>query len=123
MKVAQTPFTVSSATSGAYLTLAFIPSWSEGITAGRGWISVALVIFAGYQPIHIAIGALLFGCDSALSYVGQAQNWAAPSAILSMLHYIATLAAMMIPKLFLKNMRAWGAAPQALGTAYFRDQR
>src|SRR5882757_10807464 len=42
MKAAQTPFTVSSATSGAYLTLAFIPSWSEGITAGRGWISVAL---------------------------------------------------------------------------------
>jgi hypothetical protein len=40
-----------------------------------------------------------------------------------MLPYIATLAAMMIPKLFLKNMRAWGAAPQALGTAYFRDQR
>jgi general nucleoside transport system permease protein len=112
-----------SATSGAYLTLAFIPSWSEGITAGRGWISVALVIFAGYQPIHIAIGALLFGCVSALSYVGQAQNWAVPSAILSMLPYIATLAAMMIPKLFLKNMRAWGAAPQALGTAYFRDQR
>jgi hypothetical protein len=83
MKAAQTPFTVSSATSGAYLTLAFIPSWSEGITAGRGRISVALVIFAGYQPIHIAIGALLFGCVSALSYVGQAQNWAAPSAILS----------------------------------------
>lgn len=111
-----------SATSG-YLTFAFIPSWSEGITAGRGWISVALVIFAGYQPIHIAIGALLFGCVSALSYVGQAQNWAVPSAILSMLPYIATLAAMMIPKLFLQNMRSWGAAPQAPGTAYFRDQR
>lgn len=112
-----------SASSGAYLTLAFIPSWSDGVTAGRGWIGVALVIFAGYHPLGVSVGALLFGCVSALSYVGQAQNWKVPSAILAMLPYLATLAAMIIPKLVSRRLRLWGNAPASLGLPYFRDQR
>jgi ABC-type uncharacterized transport system permease subunit len=47
--------------AGAYLTLAFVPSWSEGVVAGRGWIAVALVIFAGYRPVNAVLAALLFG--------------------------------------------------------------
>ncbi len=110
-----------SASAGAYLTLAFIPSWSDGLTAGRGWISVALIIFAGYAPIGIAIGALFFGSVSALSYVGQAQNWPVPSPILQMLPYIATLVAMMLPAL--RAGQAHRSAPEALGVPYFREQR
>jgi general nucleoside transport system permease protein len=112
-----------TASSGAYLTLAFIPAWSDGVTAGRGWISIALIIFAGYHPIGIAVGALIFGCISALSYVGQAQNWLVPSAVLQMLPYVATLAAMIIPKLASERLRVWGNAPAALGVPYYRDQR
>ncbi len=84
---------------------------------------MALVIFTGYQPFGIAMGALLFGCVSALGYVGQAQNWSVPSAILQMLPYLAMLAAMMLPKLVSSRARFWGAAPEALGRPYFRDQR
>lgn len=112
-----------TASSGAYLTLAFIPAWSDGITAGRGWISIALIIFAGYHPFGIAAGALVFGCISALSFVGQAQNWPVPSAIIQMLPYLATLAAMIVPKLSSRRLLAWGNAPASLGMPYHRDQR
>jgi len=52
--------------AGAYLTLAFVPSWSEGVVAGRGWIAVALVIFARWRPWAALAGALLFGGIEAL---------------------------------------------------------
>src|SRR6185295_12652436 len=48
-----------AASAGAYLTLAYIPSWSDGVVAGRGWIAVALVIFAGYRPIGAVLSGLL----------------------------------------------------------------
>jgi len=59
--------------AGAYLTLAFVPSWWEGVVAGRGWIAVALVIFAGYRPINAVLAALLFAAYLA-RFVGQARN-------------------------------------------------
>jgi len=109
--------------AGGYLTLAFVPSWSDGITGGRGWIAVALVIFAGYRPYSAALGALLFGVITALGFVGQARNWPIPPAVLSMLPYLGTIAFMVVPVVIWKRLHQRLAAPAALGLAYYRDQR
>lgn len=109
--------------AGAYLTLAYIPSWSDGVVAGRGWIAVALVIFAGYRPIGAVIAALLFGAITALGFVGQARNWPIPAPFLSMLPYLGTIALMLAPALAWRRLWVRLAAPAALGTPYFRDER
>jgi simple sugar transport system permease protein len=109
--------------AGAYLTLAFVPSWSDGITGGRGWIAVALVIFAGFRPINAAGGAFLFGLITALGFVGQARNWPVPPAFLSMLPYLGTMAFMILPVMASRRAQRRLAAPAALGLAYYRDQR
>jgi ABC-type uncharacterized transport system permease subunit len=108
---------------GAYLTLAFVPSWSDGIVGGRGWISVALVIFAGFKPLNAALGAFLFGLITALGFVGQARNWPIPPAFLSMLPYVGTIVCMIAPALVSRRMQRRLAAPAALGVPYFREQR
>lgn len=112
-----------AAGAGAYLTLAFVPSWSEGVVAGRGWIAVALVIFAGYRPFSAVLGALLFGVITAFGFVGQARNWPVAPAFLSMLPYLGTLAFMIVPVMVWRRGRQRGAAPAALGEPYFRDER
>jgi simple sugar transport system permease protein len=112
-----------AAGAGGYLTLAFVPSWSEGVVAGRGWIAVSLVIFAGYRPINAVLAALLFGLITSLGFVGQARNWPVAPAILSMLPYLGTIAFIILPVLASERLRRWMAAPAALSVPYFRDQR
>jgi simple sugar transport system permease protein len=112
-----------AAGAGAYLTLCFVPSWSEGVVAGRGWIAVALVIFAGYRPISAVLGALLFGATTALGFLGQARNWPVAAPVLSMLPYLATLMLLIVPAAVSPTMRRRMAAPAALGLPYFRDER
>ncbi len=109
--------------AGAYLTLAFVPSWSEGVVAGRGWIAVALVIFAGYRPWTAVMAALLFGLITSLGFVGQARNWPIAAPVLSMLPYLGTIALMIVPVLAWQKVRRLMAAPAALGEPYFRDVR
>lgn len=112
-----------AAGAGAYLTLAFVPSWSEGVVAGRGWIAVALVIFAGFRPINAVGAALLFGFVTALGFVGQARNWPIASSVLSMLPYLGTIALIILPVVAWQRMRRIMAAPAALSTPFFRDTR
>ena len=109
--------------AGGYLTLAFVPSWSEGVVAGRGWIAVALVIFAGFRPLNAVLAALLFGLITSLGFVGQARNWPIAAPLLSMLPYLGTIAFMIVPVIAWQRMRRWMAAPAALGEPYFRDVR
>jgi general nucleoside transport system permease protein len=109
--------------AGAYLTLAFVPSWSEGVVAGRGWIAVALVIFAGYRPINAVLAALLFGAITSLGFVGQARNWPIAAPVLSMLPYLGTIALIIVPVLAWHRVRRLMAAPAALGQPYYRDIR
>jgi len=112
-----------AAGAGAYLTLAFVPSWSEGVVAGRGWIAVALVIFAGYRPINAVLAALVFGLITSLGFVGQARNWPIAAPVLSMLPYLGTIALIIVPVLAWQKVRRMMAAPAALGEPYFRDVR
>ncbi|MGB2241117.1 MAG: ABC transporter permease, partial [Candidatus Puniceispirillaceae bacterium] len=82
---------VMAGLAGAYLPLVLTPHWSEGMTAGRGWIALALVVFASWMPSRILIGALLFGGITIMQLVGQARGWEMPSQFLSMLPYLATI--------------------------------
>ena len=112
-----------AAAAGAFLTLAFVPSWSEGMVAGRGWIAVSLVIFAGWRPLNAVLAALLFGAITALGFMGQARGWPVAPALLSMLPYLGTIGFIIVPVLAWQRARRWMAAPAALGQPYFRDVR
>jgi ABC-type uncharacterized transport system permease subunit len=112
-----------SGAAGGYLTLAFVPSWTEGAVAGRGWIAVALVIFAGFRPINVAIASFFFGLVTAVGFVGQALNWPIAAAILSMLPYFGTLTLMILPVAIFKRMRRIMAAPASVGLPFHRELR
>ena len=77
---------------GAYLSLAYTPMWIEQMTAGRGWIALALVVFAAWRPVRVLIGAYLFGGVTILQLHAQGGSLIdIPSQFLSMLPYIATI--------------------------------
>jgi simple sugar transport system permease protein len=115
---------VLASLAGAYLTLVFVPAWSEGIVAGRGWITLALVIFASFRPALVVLGALLFGFVTAFGYLAQARGLNIPSTVLSALPYLVTLAFMLRP-LFARGIggRRFADPPAALGVPFYRDER
>ncbi|MCP5150270.1 MAG: ABC transporter permease [Ectothiorhodospiraceae bacterium] len=76
---------------GAYLSLAYSPMWAQNMTAGRGWIALALVVFATWRPLRAALGAYLFGGVTILQLHAQSAGFALPSQFLSMLPYLATI--------------------------------
>ncbi|MEX6504093.1 ABC transporter permease [Pseudomonas zhanjiangensis] len=77
--------------AGAYLSLAYTPMWAENMTAGRGWIALALVVFASWRVLRVLLGAYLFGLASILHLVAQGVGLAIPSNLLAMLPYLATI--------------------------------
>jgi len=81
---------------GAYLSLALTPMWVEGMTAGRGWIALAQVVFATWKPRGVVLGAYLFGGVTVLQFHGQGMGLAIPAEFLSMLPYLATIVVLMI---------------------------
>jgi simple sugar transport system permease protein len=84
---------------GAYLSLAYAPFWVDNMSAGRGWIAIALTIFALWDPIKVMFGAYLFGGIQALQLRLQAAGTNIPSAILLMQPYIFTLIILIIAAL------------------------
>ena len=81
---------------GAYLPLVLTPHWAEGMTAGRGWIALALVVFASWMPWRVLVGALIFGGITIMQLAGQARGWTIPSQFLSMLPYVATIVVLVV---------------------------
>lgn len=82
--------------AGAYLSVAYTPLWVENMTAGKGWISLALVVFATWRPVRVLLGAWLFGGMTILQLQGQALGLAVPSELLSALPYLATIIVLVI---------------------------
>ncbi|WP_153769179.1 ABC transporter permease [Labrenzia sp. CE80] len=82
--------------AGAYMSLAYTPQWVENMTAGRGWIALALVVFASWLPFRVIAGAYLFGAVTVLTFHAQAQGIGIPSQLLSSLPYIATIAVLVL---------------------------
>ena len=81
---------------GAYLSLAYTPMWIENMTAGRGWIALALVVFATWRPGRVLLGAYLFGGVTILQLHGQGFGLGIASQILSMLPYLATILVLVL---------------------------
>lgn len=105
--------------AGAYLSLAYTPFWSPGMTAGRGWIALAIVVFASWLPLRAAIGAYLFGGVTVLQLHAQAQGWGIPSQAMSALPYLATILVLVVISL---RRRGGNQAPAALGTPFVPDR-
>ncbi len=105
-----------SGLGGAYLSLAYTPLWSQGMTAGRGWIALALVVFSTWKPWRLLFGAYLFGFFSIVQL--HAQGLAVPIApeFLSMLPYLATILVLVIISRDAKRIRL--NAPASLGKAF-----
>ena len=81
---------------GAYLSLVYTPQWTQNMTAGRGWIALALVVFASWLPVRVLIGAVLFGGISILQLHAQGFNVPIPSQFLSMLPYLTTIIVLVL---------------------------
>ncbi len=77
--------------AGAYVSLVTAPLWVEGLTAGRGWIALALTVFATWRPMRALLGAYLFGGVTVLQLNLQAQGVEISSHLLTMLPYLATI--------------------------------
>ena len=102
--------------AGAFLSLAYRPSWADGITSGLGWIAVALAIFASWHPLRAVVAALFFGALYHLSYRLQAQ---VTPELLKAMPYLFVVLVLSLSALG----RGPSGAPEALGTPYERGER
>ena len=104
--------------AGGYLSLAYTPAWTEGMTSGLGWIAIALVIFATWHPLRLLAGAYLFGAVDALGFRVQLLGIETSSILLRMLPYLFTLIVLLLITVFQRR----GYVPAALGRPYFREE-
>ncbi|NLI79021.1 MAG: ABC transporter permease [Candidatus Riflebacteria bacterium] len=104
---------------GAYLSLAYSPSWIEGMTAGRGWIVVALTIFSLWNPLRAFLGAFLFGGIDVAQFT--LQTYGISPQLLKTLPYLATLGALWFSSSLTARRRV--GAPAALGLPYDKGTR
>jgi len=107
---------------GAHLSLSYTPGWTENLTSGRGWIAIALVIFATWDPARAVVGALLFGGVNAIQFRLQAAGATIPAAFLNMLPYALTITVLVIITWW-EAFRKRVGAPAALGIPYIREER
>jgi general nucleoside transport system permease protein len=103
--------------AGAFLSVVYTPLWVEGMVAGRGWIALALTVFATWRPVRILLGAYLFGGVTMLQLHLQARGVEVPSQFMGMLPYLATIAVLVLisrnPLWIRLNM------PASLGKPFF----
>ncbi|MDR0877260.1 MAG: ABC transporter permease [Treponema sp.] len=112
---------------GAYLSLVFVPRWQENITAGAGWIAVALIIFSTWNPLKAVFAAYLFGALKGVGFKFQNIHFSIlgktigfSPQLLDMLPYIATIVVLII---ITRRKKKEYQAPAGLGTPYFREER
>lgn len=105
---------------GAYLTLVYVPAWQDNITAGRGWIAVALVIFATWNPYKAIIGSCFFGALSLAGLYLQKFNIQISLFLIDMLPYVVTIIVLVF--ISMKRVKE-NSPPKALGESYFREDR
>lgn len=105
---------------GAYLSLVYVPAWQEGVTAGRGWIAVALVIFATWNPFKALFGAYLFGGLDIIGFRMQGLGINMSQYFIDMLPYVVTITVLVGVSMRKSKEKA---PPKGLGNAYFREER
>ena len=103
--------------AGAYLSLVYTPMWSEGIAAGRGWIALALVVFASWRTERVLLGAWLFGFASILHLLLQGYGYEISPNLLAMLPYVVTI---LVLVMMMRRKQGNGLfAPRSLGQPYY----
>ena len=102
---------------GAFLSLVQVPIWGEGMTAGRGWIAIGLVVFASWQPFRVILGAVLFGGITVLQLHAQGFDIRISAQYLSMLPYLATIVILVSLRMRLKN-KTNRTVPNCLGRIF-----
>jgi len=107
---------VLAGVAGGFLSVAYRPSWTEGMTAGLGWIAIAITIFAGWDPLRAVAGAFLFGALFHLSF--RLQAWVQPEA-LRMMPFAFTILVLAATA----GRRRGQGAPEALGLPYSGGER
>jgi general nucleoside transport system permease protein len=105
---------------GAYLSIVAVPAWQDNVTAGRGWIAVALVIFAAWNPYKALIGAYLFGGLDIVGFRIQGTGIQVSQYVIDMLPYLVTIVILVIVS-FRKSKK--NAPPKALSIPYYREER
>jgi simple sugar transport system permease protein len=105
---------------GAFLPLAYTPFFIPGMTAGRGWIALALVVFSSWLPGRLVAGAYLFGAVTILQLHAQAFGLGIPSQLMTALPYLATVVVLVI--ISRARGSAGSVAPASLGTVFVPDR-
>jgi simple sugar transport system permease protein len=106
---------------GAYLSLGYTPTWVEGMTAGRGWIAVGLVVFGTWDPLRVMAGAYLFGFVDGFQLRAQGLGSSVPSFFLNMLPYLFTVIVVALSSG--ERLQRKLGIPRALGIPYWREER
>ncbi len=106
---------------GVYLAVAYTPMWVEGMTSGRGWIALALVVFSTWRPQRVIAGAYLFGGVTIAQFHVQGFGVDIPAQLLSMLPYLATILVLVIISRDIKIIRL--NAPASLGLTYHPESQ
>lgn len=102
--------------AGAYLSLVYTPMWSDGMSSGRGWIALSLVVFASWKAERIVLGACLFGFASILHLVLQGTRFEVAPNIMAMLPYVATI--IVLVWLSSDVIKTKMSAPKSIGQPY-----
>lgn len=106
--------------AGAFLSLSYTPFFIPGMTAGRGWIALALVVFASWRPARLVVGSYLFGAVSILGLALQPLQLGVPQQVMNALPYLATVIVLVL----ISRTRgvAGSAAPASLGVVFVPDR-
>jgi simple sugar transport system permease protein len=105
--------------AGAYLSLVLTPFWSSGMTGGRGWIALAIVVFASWLPWRAVLGAYLFGGITILQLHAQGFGVRVPPQLLSALPYLITIVVLVV---IMQVRRGGTAGPASLGVPFVPDR-
>ena len=110
---------VMSSLAGYYISICYAPMWQEGMTAGRGWIALALVVFATWKPWRLLVGAYIFGGVAIMQMNLQALGVELPGQIFNMMPYIATLIVLVF--ISSNKVRLKLSAPSCLNIPYEKN--
>ena len=108
------------ALAGSYISICYAPMWQEGMTAGRGWIALALVVFATWKPERVLIGAYIFGGVTILQMNLQALGLRFPGQFFSMAPYVATIIVLVL--ISSNKLRIKLSAPASLTTPFYKGR-
>jgi general nucleoside transport system permease protein len=109
----------SAGLAGSYMSLVYTPFWTSGMTGGRGWIALAIVVFASWLPFRAMVGAYLFGALTILQLHAQSAGVPLPSQFLAALPYLITI---LVLVLIMRARRGGGVGPASLGVPFVPDR-